>query len=163
MAEKKIEVRPFAPGLDKVGGGSVWSGGQIGDCRSSTDCASWSHRSRLHHLNAAKPSASCHSQDLDSSVCFRIDCVAISTLIQAVRPKQESSSIVSWNGNGRKQVIGAFNSNGMPVVVPPSQAPGPSNGSAPMSATSQGTCSMWRGMVMGGSERLAPFDAIAAP
>ena len=129
----------------------------------ATDCASWSHRSRLHHLNAAKPSASCHSQDLDSSVCFRIDCVAISTLIQAVRPKQESSSIVSWNGNGRKQVIGAFNSNGMPVVVPPSQAPGPSNGSAPMSATRQGTCSMWRGMVMGGSERLAPFDAIAAP
>ena len=28
-------------------------------------------------------------------------------------------------------MIGAFNSNGMPVVVPPSQAPGPSNGSAP--------------------------------
>ena len=135
MAEKKIEVRPFAPGLDKVGGGSVWSGGQIGDCRSS-------HRLRIlvtqeppPPLNAAKPSASCQSQDLDSSVCFRIDCVAISTLIQAVRPKQESSSIVSWNGNGRKQVIGAFNSNGMPVVVPPSQAPGPSNGNAPMSAT----------------------------
>ena len=103
----------------------------------ATDCASWSHRSRLHHLNAAKPSASCYSQELDSSVCFRIDCVAISTLIQAVRPKQEqeSSSIVSWNGNGRKQVIGAFNSNGMPVLVPPCRAPGPSNGSAPMSAT----------------------------
>ena len=85
----------------------------------ATDCASWSHKSRLHHLNAAKPSASCYSQELDSSVCFRIDCVAISTLIQAVRPKQESSSIVSWNGNGRKQVIGAFNSNGMLALLQP--------------------------------------------
>ena len=52
MAEKKIEVRPFALGLDKVGGGSVWSGGQIGDCRSS-------HRLRILLTQEPPPPFEC--------------------------------------------------------------------------------------------------------
>ena len=40
-------------------------------------------------------------------------------------------------------------------------SPGPSNGSIGYAGLA--TCLMSGGMVMGGSERLAPFDAIAAP
>ena len=62
------------------------------------------------------------SLKLDSLVSIQIDYsrnITVQSHIQVFEQVSKSQSIVGWNGNGRKQVIGAFNSNGMLVVLQP--------------------------------------------
>ena len=94
----------------------AWTKSVAGLCRLQIgDRASSSKAPHLPFQSCQAISTSHCSLKLDSSVCFQIDYSPALKSIQA----SKNQTIVSWNGNGRKQVIGAFNSNGMLVVHQP--------------------------------------------
>ena len=109
---------------------TAWTKSVAGLCWLQIEDRRWSSQAPRLHFNAA--TSHC-SLKLDSSVCIQIDCPPALKPIQVFEQVTKSQSIVSWNGNGRKQVIGALNSyNGTP------QAPGPFNGTLPSRLTYAG-------------------------
>ena len=50
---------------------------------------------------------------------FQIDYGGTVKPIQVLEQVSKNQTSVSWNGNERKQVIGAFNSNGMLALLQP--------------------------------------------